>query len=497
MSKKTVSNQNNEDYGIYCTEIASQTDQGNAHLSEHSHGRVEIIYALDVNADIVIGGTPFRFQSGDIAVIAPDTSHFEHISGSGRYFSIKFPSDLLFSPRRGLSEHINLGKFLSYEAENCFFERRELELSDLHNRSSDVHDTMQEIMSEWDKKKEGYEQIIRAGIIKILVKLSRVRSEQSKLLSPSPNGIISYALAYISDNCATATERNVADICGLSLSYFSTLFKSSVGVNFNEYLTKAKLEKAKNLLISTDKSMTFIAYETGFSSSSHFIARFKEHEGITPLKFRKDIRSGKKPHSVITPQFIVKFENAGKPSGKYLIFKYRTNRADSPAWLPFFAESNAALATGKGLTWAVLEGDEKWHVIVIDMTETTQLTDAFLPDDEGKYYAGHIWIHPFYKSVLPTLYIDIEYAAFAESIEQALGIIGDGEDIFHGYFSTAGGDRWIKKKLDANLVPSSQNSLFYTSKEKLLSSIVSSGMSLRKIELLSENGRDFVRAWCM
>ncbi len=490
MSKKSDNRSKQEDYGIYCTEIVSQTDSGSTTLSEHSHGRVEIIYALDVNADIVLNGIPYRFQSGDIAVIAPGTSHIEHISGNGRYFSIKFPPDLLFSPRRGLSEHINLGKFLLYDAEKCFFKRFEIE-------SSDIHDTTHEIMDEWNVKNEGFEQIIRAGIIKILIRLSRVKTEQSRLLYHSPNSVISYALSYISDNCATVTERSVADSCGLSLSYFSTLFKSSVGVNFNEYLIKAKLEKAKNLLISTDKSMTFIAYETGFSSSSHFIARFKEHEGITPLNFRKDIRAGKIIQSVITPQFIVKFENVGQPSGRFFIFKYRTNRQFDPAWMPIFVETNASYATNLGLTWTAIDGDEKWHVIMIDMNETKQLTDAFVPDRDGDYYAGHIRIHPFYKSIIPTLYFDIEYAAFAESIEQALGIIGEGEDIFYGYFSNVGGDHWIKKELDAALSPSSKESLFYTSKEKLFASIVSSGVSLRRIELLSENGRDFVRVWCM
>ncbi len=490
MSERIKKRDGKDDYGIYCTEIVSQTDTGNTRLSEHSHRRVEIIYALDVNADIVIGGTPFRFQSGDIAVIAPDTSHFEHIEGNGRYFSIKIPSDLLFSPLRGLSEYTSFGKFISQNSEKLFFEKSDI-------ASTDIHDTVIEIMREWEARKAGYEQIIRAGIVKILTLLSRIQNEQSILLSTSQSNAISRALAYISYNCTTATERSVAEHCGLSLSYFSTLFKSSVGMKFNDYLIRAKLDRAKTLLISTNKSMTYIAFETGFSSSSHFIARFREHEGMTPLKYRADARSGKGTRAVSTPQFIVRFENVGQASGSHLILKYRTNRQSDPTWMPFFVETNTDYATNLGLSWAVIYGDEEWHVLIIDMSKTRQLSDVFTPADDGRYYTGHLEIHPFYKTLMPTLYFDLEYAAFADGLEQALGIIGEGEDIIQGTFSTENGDHWIQKELDSDLIPSSNKSLFFTSGEKLLADTIASGVSFRKIEILTENGKDFTRVWCI
>ena len=47
-----------------------------------------------------------------------------------------------------------------------------------------------------------------------------------------------------------------------------------------------KIKAAKKLLILTQKDMTEIALETGFSTSSHFISCFKKYTGMTPKCFR-------------------------------------------------------------------------------------------------------------------------------------------------------------------------------------------------------------------
>ena len=143
-------------------------------------------------------------------------------------------------------------------------------------------------MREWSCKASGYELMIRASILRVFTALTRYEdsyatNEKNRFSSEAINS----ALAFISENSATVTEQRVAEHCGLSLAYFSTLFKNTVGMRFGEYLMKLKIGRAKSLLISTDKSITYIAYETGFSSSSHFICKFREITGYSPLEYRK------------------------------------------------------------------------------------------------------------------------------------------------------------------------------------------------------------------
>ncbi len=69
---------------------------------------------------------------------------------------------------------------------------------------------------------------------------------------------------------------------GVSLSpiYFHNLFKKTVGMTLHSYIEQQRIKKAIDLLLTTDHSLTRIAYECGFSSQSYFSYAFKRKIGI-------------------------------------------------------------------------------------------------------------------------------------------------------------------------------------------------------------------------
>lgn len=74
-------------------------------------------------------------------------------------------------------------------------------------------------------------------------------------------------------------------------SYLSREFsKYFENLSFGEYIRKLRIEKAIQLMHSSDYSLTEIAYLTGFSDQSHFTRIFKKHTGQNPSTFRKSIR---------------------------------------------------------------------------------------------------------------------------------------------------------------------------------------------------------------
>lgn len=81
-----------------------------------------------------------------------------------------------------------------------------------------------------------------------------------------------------------------AELCHLSPSYFSRLFKSIFRCNFSEYAVRHKLYSAARLLGQSRFSVTDISFELNFSSPSHFIALFKKQFGMTPKKYQTDLR---------------------------------------------------------------------------------------------------------------------------------------------------------------------------------------------------------------
>ena len=74
----------------------------------------------------------------------------------------------------------------------------------------------------------------------------------------------------------------------LSTQYISQLFKGEIGVNFLAYLTNIRMEKAKNLLLTTSLPITDVAEQSGYGDYRVFTKVFRKNEGITPSQYRRE-----------------------------------------------------------------------------------------------------------------------------------------------------------------------------------------------------------------
>ena len=83
------------------------------------------------------------------------------------------------------------------------------------------------------------------------------------------------------------TVKIIADACFCSVSTVAHVFKQNSAQSLNQYVTKLKMEKAENMLINTNESITEIAYSCGYTDSNYFICVFGRIHGISPLKYRK------------------------------------------------------------------------------------------------------------------------------------------------------------------------------------------------------------------
>ena len=83
----------------------------------------------------------------------------------------------------------------------------------------------------------------------------------------------------------------VAHAVNMSSFYFCKMFKKATGLNFTDYLSRLRIEKAKTLLLNPNLRISEIAYEVGFQSLTHFNRVFKKIAGESPTKFREKLTS--------------------------------------------------------------------------------------------------------------------------------------------------------------------------------------------------------------
>lgn len=95
-------------------------------------------------------------------------------------------------------------------------------------------------------------------------------------------------IAYISEHYGSEISLNdLAGYVHLNRSYLSTCFKKEVGENINAFLLNYRLERAKELLMSTNEKVQNICNEVGIPDSAYFSKQFKKYTGETPLEWRK------------------------------------------------------------------------------------------------------------------------------------------------------------------------------------------------------------------
>jgi YesN/AraC family two-component response regulator len=104
--------------------------------------------------------------------------------------------------------------------------------------------------------------------------------------------MITRAKDFISKNQGEALSLGqVAKAVNTSTFYFCKMFKKATGLNFTDYVSRTRIEKAKNLLLNPNLRVSEIAFEVGFQSLTHFNRVFKKIVGESPTEYRGEVSS--------------------------------------------------------------------------------------------------------------------------------------------------------------------------------------------------------------
>ncbi|MCD8362416.1 MAG: AraC family transcriptional regulator [Lachnospiraceae bacterium] len=162
----------------------------------------------------------------------------------------------------------------------------------------EILDMVQEIYVADTSKAFGYEMDIVILVKRMWIQLIRNFDFSSGSAAPSAvsSEHVQHIIEYIRKNCAGAlTIEQISKAVGLSGSECCRCFKKATGSTIFSYVQTCRLASAVELLLHSEDSISQIAYETGFCSTSYFIEVFRKQMGTTPLKYRKERRMELEP----------------------------------------------------------------------------------------------------------------------------------------------------------------------------------------------------------
>ena len=262
----------NDSIGVFMP-VAGQCQY--AILPEHKHPGWSFIVSLDNCCRINIRGKIYESIPSTVFVLPPDIPHQE------------LPSDIVARYIAVIIDNTYLQKQLSFyglavDALSCAM------TGSVNKR---LVDSLKEFMTDYEECAPGYRQLLEAGALKIAHLLIRllfnINHSEGKIVSRmSIFGAIEYINSHYGEKI---TVDDLARTANLSTSHFSRVFRDETAMSPMEYIMHTRLECARRMLRGNEKTLSQIAFDCGFNSSSYFYQCFTRAFNTSPSDYRKRI----------------------------------------------------------------------------------------------------------------------------------------------------------------------------------------------------------------
>lgn len=250
--------------------------------SAHFHQDVELIYILEGRMKLQICEKDFELSGNDIVVINSNEQHCYKASEDILFAKVNISYNLIRQVYNGISSVFLCNS--SNEDKKEYEELGNILRHMLMNRLVANQDERVEKKICYEYLAEYFHLIEELNAHFLIATSSWEKLPQEQKLAQR----ITQINDYIQSNYAQPISlQSLAEHLHLSEGYLSRYFKTSFCMNFTDYLKQVRLSNALEELLYTDRNITMIAYDNGFSSVSFFNRIFKAEYGKTPSSFRE------------------------------------------------------------------------------------------------------------------------------------------------------------------------------------------------------------------
>lgn len=238
-----------------------------------------------MTSKLIYGQTDFDFDDGVLVVTSPkqviSIEKLEKIELTGYKFI--FHPD--FIQGYALAKNIHDYGFFSYNNNKALF------LSEKEEQI--ILNLFQSIEQECQNNIDKFSQdVIIANIELLLVHIDRYYNRQFITRKKISNDILSKTEEVLNSYFETNTSQlptvqSIADQLNLSPTYLSDLLKNLTGLTAQQHIHEKLIEKAKELLSTTNLSVSEVAYQLGFEYPQSFNKLFKKKTDLTPMEFKQ------------------------------------------------------------------------------------------------------------------------------------------------------------------------------------------------------------------
>lgn len=224
----------------------------------------EVLYAKISEQDIITG--ELAGKNSELKRVISKLGRYKNEQENPFKEIDKFTDEELTERLANEPSDVIIEKIFEYFSVNC---------ENMHKVESEKLDELFEQL----EKGEGDKRCIISDILTLVRDVSATETRNLPIVEMVKDIIMKNS----EDDLAT---KEIAERAGISVYYLIHQFKKNTGTTITEYKNSLKITYAKKLLLTSDKSITEIAQECGFGSSSYFTKVFTRSEKTTPSEYR-------------------------------------------------------------------------------------------------------------------------------------------------------------------------------------------------------------------
>ena len=284
------------------------------HNSVHQHDFYELALIVRGSCELRTPSTRAPLIAGDLFLVRPDQPHLFRAEKNTYIIYCQFDRGL--SPRRTdatLTALFDAGRSAQNTAAKRTRELRAFEQEHktsvrtydsveqptadlsclLHLSRTDaerIHLLLQNMLTEQNEQKQEYDSMKQLFLEQLLITISRITVQQNTQVQQSSSWQRQFMDEIIAEIEANFTQgvdfEQLAAQGGITLSHFRAVFKKHTGLSPVDYLNRARIMRALELLQTSDLTISEIAIQVGIYDSNYFTRLFKKVTGYPPRYFK-------------------------------------------------------------------------------------------------------------------------------------------------------------------------------------------------------------------
>lgn len=284
------------DHEVFAPETAMWDNQDDIYIEKYCrfmprlaaiHDYFEIVYVVENAMDIDLGEKSITLKSGDVCFISPGIRHSPHVMEKTIALQMIVRKSTFHQEFfRCLTGNSVISDFFL----NALYLQNHGSVLVFHmNSDEEIKSIFFTMYQENYNKNARYQIIINSFFEILLCHLLRCDSfnTEIKQICQGDDSRITQILQYIENNSKRITIADLSQKFHLSRPYLSKYITSKTGKSFSAILQEIRLEKAHNMLCSSNLRVEDIADAVGYHNVEHFIRLFKHKYYKTPNQFRK------------------------------------------------------------------------------------------------------------------------------------------------------------------------------------------------------------------